>query len=286
MSEINELGAFLRARRDLTRPEDVGVSPGGRRRVPGLRRDEVAQLAGISSEYYLRLEQGRDQHPSAQVLDALARALGLAAEATAYLHKLAVPERRRPAQGRPERVPAGIRELVMSRTDMPAMVLGRYQDVLVANPLTGALHNMASGGNALRAAFLDPALRALYEDGWDRHVSGLVAALRSLAGPEARDPVLAELVGELSVRSEEFRRLWARHDVRPRTGGVVRIRHPQVGRLELNYEKLGVTGTDGQVLVLFHAAPGSEAARSLSLLAHLVPDVPAGAGPPRPPWRV
>ncbi|WP_406466433.1 helix-turn-helix transcriptional regulator [Streptomyces sp. NBC_01594] len=271
MNQTNELGAFLRARRDLTKPEEVGLAVHGRRRVPGLRREEVAQLAGISSEYYLRLEQGRDQHPSAQVLDALARVLGLEAEAAAYLHRLAAaPARRRTARRRPERVADGIRQFVMSRTDIPAMVLGRYQDVLVSNALAVALSPAhAPGENALRTAFLDPAVRALYEEDWDHIVTGLVAGVRALAGPESRDQHLAELVGELSVRSEEFRQLWARHEVAPRTSGSTLVVHPQVGPMELSYEKLAVTGTDGQVLVFFHAAPHSEAAQSLALLAHI-----------------
>ncbi|MER5917309.1 helix-turn-helix transcriptional regulator [Streptomyces sp. NPDC001982] len=271
MNRTNELGAFLRARRDLTKPEEVGLSVHGRRRVPGLRREEVAQLAGISSEYYLRLEQGRDQHPSAQVLDALGRVLGLEAEAAAYLHRLAAaPARRRTSQRPPERVADGIRQFVMSRTDIPAMVLGRYQDVLVSNALAVALSPAnAPGENALRAAFLDPAVRALYAQDWDHIVTGLVAGLRALAGPESRDEHLAELVGELSVRSEEFRQLWARHEVAPRTSGSTLVVHPQVGPMELSYEKLAVTGTDGQVLVFFHAAPHGEAAQSLALLAHI-----------------
>ncbi|MFD7896552.1 hypothetical protein [Streptomyces sp. NPDC059743] len=125
------------------------------------------------------------------------------------------------------------------------------------------------GENALRAAFLAPEVRSLYEDDWDRIAAGLVAGLRALAGPESRDPQPAELVGELSVRSEEFRRLWARHDVAPRTSGSTVLNHPQLGAVELSYKKLAVTGTDGQVLVLFHAVPGSEAARSIALLAQI-----------------
>ncbi|MEO3868710.1 helix-turn-helix transcriptional regulator [Nonomuraea sp. B12E4] len=270
MSKTNELGAFLQARRDLVRPEEAGLPAGTRRRVPGLRREEVAQLAGISSEYYLRLEQGRDQHPSPQVLDALARALGLADEAADYLHGLARPIHKRPARRRQERVPDGIRQFVMSRTDLPAMVLGRYQDVLVSNPLARALSPAnVPGVNVLRAAFLDPEVKALYENDWEHIVGGAVAALRALAGPETRDPHLAELVGDLSVRSQEFRRLWARHDVRPRTSGTALVKHPQLGPIRLNYEKLTVTGSDGLLLVLWHAPPGTPAAESLSLLAHL-----------------
>lgn len=280
MSRTNELGTYLRARRDLTRPEGVGLAGSGHRRVPGLRREEVAQLAGISAEYYLRLEQGRDQHPSPQVLDAIARVLGLPPEATAYLHGIArPPSRRRPARRRPEQVPPGIRQLVMSRTDLAALVLGRYQDVLIANDLAVALSSANTPGeNALRAAFLDPEVRSVFEDGWDQLSVGLVAGLRALAGPESRDPHLAELVGELSVRSEEFRRLWARHDVKARTSGSSIVRHPQVGAMELSYEKLAVTGADGLVLVLFHAAPDSEAARSMALLAQIAAEG-ASTGP-------
>lgn len=276
MRQTNELGDFLRARRALVRPEDVGVTPGtGHRRVPGLRRAEVALLAGISSDYFVRLEQGRDRHPSAEVVAALARALRLDADATAHLRRLARPSPRRPARRRPEHVSAGMRHLVMSRTDMPAFVLGRYLDVLVANALAVALSPChAPGVNALRAAFLDPEPRALYEHDWDGILANLVAGVRAMVGPETHDPYLSEMVGELSARSEEFRRLWARHDVRPRVGGTALLHHPRVGPLELNYEKLGIPGTGGQVLVVFHAAPGSEAAGSLTRLGRL-----AAAGP-------
>ncbi|MEO3811142.1 helix-turn-helix transcriptional regulator [Sphaerisporangium sp. B11E5] len=276
MNDSNELGAFLRARRDLVRPEDAGLNPGGHRRVPGLRRDEVAQLAGISAEYYLRLEQGRDRHPSAQVLDALAGVLGLQEQEVARLRHLARPARRRTARRRPERVPCGLRELVMSRLDTPAMVLGRYKDVLAANRLATAVYGLTCGCNILHSAFLDPGIRALYEDSWESCARSLVASVRALTGPEIRDPYLAELVGELSVRSKEFRRLWARHDLRDRSSGLLRLRHPQVGLMELNFEKLSVPGTDGQVLIMLHAAPGSPAAESLILLGNLTADTASG----------
>ncbi|MDX3078561.1 helix-turn-helix domain-containing protein [Streptomyces sp. NPDC088354] len=272
MSGSNDLGAYLRARRGLVSPQDAGLPPTGRRRVPGLRREEVALLAGISSEYYLRLEQGRDQHPSPQVLDALARVLMLDADATGYLHGLARPRRRRAPVRRPERVAEGTRRLVLAMST-PAFVQGRHLDVLVANPLATALSpHYVKGANLLRSAFLDPAVRAMYQQGeWERTIAGTVASLRALAGPETNDARLTELVGELSVRSEEFRRLWARHDVKPRTSGTSRLLHPQVGPLELDYEKLAVTGADGQLLVVYHAAPGSAAEQSLQLLRHLVP---------------
>ncbi|QUQ65061.1 helix-turn-helix domain-containing protein [Kutzneria sp. CA-103260] len=263
------LGEYLRARRELLRPEDVGLPDQGRRRVPGLRREELALLAGISSDYYLRLEQGRDQNPSEQVLEAIARALQLDSEATAYLHDLARPvARRRPAR-KAEKVGEGIRRLVMSWTDTPAFVQGRLQDVLVANPMATALSpTYREGVNLLREAFLNPSVRAMHRRDWDKTITSVVAGLRALVGPDVDDPALAELVGDLSVRSEEFRRLWARHDVGRRTSGKSYLIHPIVGELDLWYEKLGVSGTQ-QLLVVFHAESGSPSAQALNLLRSL-----------------
>ncbi|MFE1265343.1 helix-turn-helix transcriptional regulator [Streptomyces albogriseolus] len=269
MQAKSELARFLRARREWVRPEDVGLPATGRRRVPGLRREELALLAGISAEYYLRLEQGRDHNPSPAVLDALARVLLLDDEATAYLHALAGPgPRRRARRPRPESVPPGIHQLVMTHSVAPAFVHGRYTDVLLANPPARALSPCYTPGiNLLRAAFMDPQVRDLHQD-WDSIARGFVASVRALAGPECEDQRLTELVGELAVRSDEFRRLWARHDVRVRTNGVTCLDHPQVGPLHLRYEKLAVIGTD-QVLVVYHALPGSESAQALTLLAAL-----------------
>jgi transcriptional regulator with XRE-family HTH domain len=225
-------------------------------------------LAGVSSDYYVRLEQGRDQHPSQQVLDALSRALQLDDDATAHLHRLATPPtRRRRKTTRPEKVPAGILRLIESWSQTPAYVHGRYMDVLAANPLATALAPYyAKGENLIRATFLDSRVRDMYGD-WEHRTANTVASLRALVGPEVDDPRLNELVGELSVRSEHFRRLWARHDVRPKRSGMIQIDHPLVGPLELSYEKLPIPDTDRQTLSLFHAAPGSAAARALALLA-------------------
>jgi transcriptional regulator with XRE-family HTH domain len=270
MSE-NLIGEYLRARRELVRPEDVGLPDLGRRRVPGLRREEVAMLAGVSTDYYVRLEQGRDQHPSEQVVEALARALQLDDDATAHLHRLAhqPPRRRRPPR-RPERVPAGVQQLIASLSETPAYVYGRYMDVLAANRLASALVPFyRPGENLVRAAFLDPLVRDMYED-WDGVTEGAAAGLRALVGPDVDDPRLAELVGELSVRSERFRQLWARHDVRPKRAGKSHMDHPQVGPLDLGYEKLPIPNTDGQTLVVYHAEPGSRSAQALSLLASAV----------------
>jgi transcriptional regulator with XRE-family HTH domain len=264
----NRIGEYLRARRELVRPEDVGLPDLGRRRVPGLRREEVAMLAGVSADYYVRLEQGRDQHPSEQVVEALARALQLDEDATDHLRRLGTPPpraRRRPR--RPERVPVGITRLLGSLHETPAYVIGRYMDVLAANTLASALvPYYRPGVNLVRAAFLDPRVVENHGD-WERVTESSVAALRALTGPDVDDPRLAELVGELSVRSERFRVLWARHDAKPKRAGTTHIDHPQVGALDLGYEKLPIPDADRMTLVLYHAEPGSRSARGLALLA-------------------
>ena len=269
MPHENPIGEYLRARRELVRPEDIGIPDlTGRRRVHGLRREEVAMLAGVSGDYYVRLEQGRDQHPSPQVLDALARALQLDGDATAHLHRLATPPaRQRRKTPRPEKVPAGILQLFASWTQTPGYVYGRYMDVLAVNSLaTELLPYYVKGENLVRAAFLDPRVHDMHGN-WEQVTDSTVASLRALVGPDVDDPHLNELVGELSVRSERFRQLWARHDARPKRSGTVRIDHPLVGPLELSYERLPIPDTDRQTLGIYHAAPGSASAQALALLA-------------------
>ncbi|WP_017933009.1 helix-turn-helix domain-containing protein [Nocardioides sp. Iso805N] len=269
----NALGDYLRARRAQVDPASAGIVVTGIRRTPGLRREEVATLAGISADYYLRLEQGRDRNPSPQVLESLARVLGLDATATAYLLGLPSPTSRRrsssPARRTPQqRVPVGVLQLLGSLT-LPAFVESRTFDVLAANPLAHALYpSIVPGANRLRSTFLDPEDRARNPH-WERDVAGMVAAFRASLGAEVGDPATVTLVGELSLASEHFRELWARHDVRPLAGGVAELEHPAVGRLELRREKLGVGDSDGQLLVIYHAEPGSETARSLALLGSL-----------------
>ncbi|GAA3231891.1 helix-turn-helix transcriptional regulator [Nonomuraea helvata] len=271
----NPLGEFLRARRELVRPEDVGIRGVGLRRVPGLRREEVATLAGISSDYYLRLEQGRDRNPSVQVLEALAAVLRLDADATAHLIALArerpsparVTRKRKPPK--PEQVPPSIQQLIDGWTTNPAYVQNKLATVLAANPLATALSpNCVPGVNILRAVFLDPSERELRRD-WEELTEDGVAGLRARVGADVDDPRLVELVGELSLRSDRFRLLWARHDVHLQTSRVSRLRHPLVGDLELQSNKLAVSGTDGLLLVVFHAEPGSRSAELLGLLGSL-----------------
>ena len=266
----NQLGDFLRARRELVRPDDVGLRVDGVRRIPGLRREEVALLAGISADYYLRLEQGRDRHPSAQVLDAVARVLLLDDAATSYLLGLIAPQpRRRRRPPRRETVPAGVLGLLGS-VGLPAFVEGRWFDVLAANDLARALSpGLVPGSNRLRSVFLDPAERALFQD-WDAGTARLVAGFRGRIGTELDDPRVVELVGELSLGSERFRRLWARHDVRVPEAWDIRFDHPAMGELTLSCEKLAVSGTDGQLVCVYHAAAGTSSAEKLALLGSMV----------------
>jgi transcriptional regulator with XRE-family HTH domain len=268
----NALGEYLRARRELVDPADVGLSVTGVRRTPGLRREEVATLAGISADYYLRLEQGRDRNPSPQVLEALARVFGLDATATQYLLSLSAARPRRPRRPRREVVPTGIRQL-LDVLGLPAFVESRMFDVLAANRLATALSpRIRPGENRLRSIILDEAEQDLHP-GWEQYIGGMVAAFRTSLGPDVDDPRLAQLVGELSLASELFRQLWARHDVKPLAGGLTRMRHPEVGVLELRREKLPIGDSDGQLLVIYHPEPGSETARSLALLGSLAADV-------------
>jgi transcriptional regulator with XRE-family HTH domain len=269
MESSNALGEFLRARREQVRPEDVGIRRVGLRRVPGLRREEVAMLAGISSDYYLRLEQGRDRNPSVQVLDALADVLRLDADATAYLIGLAQERSHAAPKPRASQVPQSILELIDGWPNNPAYGENRYTDVLAVNALAKALSpNYRVGANLLRAVLLDPAERRLRRD-WEELTKDGVAAFRAEAGSDVDDPRLMELVGELSVRSERFRQLWARHDVRPRRGRLKPLNHPEVGEIDLRSDKLSIGGTDGLTLVVFHAVPGSRDAELLALLGSL-----------------
>ncbi|MFJ5776231.1 helix-turn-helix domain-containing protein [Streptomyces sp. NPDC093094] len=266
--EQNLLGNFLRARRELVTPEEAGIPVVGVRRVPGLRREEVAMLAGISADYYLRLERGRDRRPSLQVLESLARVLKLDDDTRSYLVGLAADRPRRTRRRRREAVPPGTARFV-SLLPVPAFVEGRHLDVLAANPLATALSpRIVAGNNRLRDVFLDPAEQDLFPD-WKGAAAALLAGFREAVGTDTDDPRCIELVGELSLASPLFRKLWARHDVRPRGSATVCFQHPQVGDITLSREKLHITGTDGMMLVAFHPAPGTEDADKLTLLRSL-----------------
>lgn len=267
--KANRVGEFLRARRDLVTPEQAGLPVHGPRRVPGLRREEVAMLAGISADYYLRLEQGRDTSPSLSVLESLASVLQLDDDATDHLISLGEPRpRRRRRAPRRESVPAGVAMLVATIA-LPAFVEGRYFDVLAANsPATALSPRLAVGRNRLRDVFLDPAEKDLYPD-WEGATERLVAGFRQSVGTDTDDQRFIDLVGELSLASPRFRALWARHDVREREGAELRLDHPQLGELRLHREKFAISGPSGQMLVIYHASPESPDAEKLQLLDSL-----------------
>jgi len=262
------LGDFLRARRGLLDPEEFDLPDYGRRRVKGLRREELALLAGVSATYYARLERGIDHHPSAQVVDALAAALGLDESAHEHLRRLAEPpplRRRQPP--RREKLAPGLDVLLSNWTTQPALVLGRYGDVLAANPLATLLHpGYTPGINLVRHTFLDPASHQICLD-WEQFAQNAAAGLRASIGADTDDSNLTGLVGELSVASEAFRCMWARHDVRELTQGDVRYYNPLVGPITLAYLTLRINGTENQTLYLFYPDPGSDDERSLNLLA-------------------
>ncbi|WP_338699497.1 helix-turn-helix transcriptional regulator [Streptomyces sp. Q6] len=273
VSELDDrggVGDFLRSRRARIQPEEVGLPGHGRRRVPGLRREEVAQLAGVSVDYYIRLEQGRGPSVSDSVLDAIARVLRLDDTETAYLRSVArpdsVPRRRRPAG---QQVRPGLKLLLATIEKAPAFVLGRRMDVLAWNALADALIGFSAMApeerNMPRQVFLNPDARALYPE-WHAVAAETVAFLRLDAGLHPKDPRLATLVGELSLADEDFRRLWADHQVKEKTYGAKRVTHPVAGELSLPYETLTVSGDPDQSLVVYTPEPGSVTEERLRLL--------------------
>jgi transcriptional regulator with XRE-family HTH domain len=271
-TDANALGDYLRARRQQVRPEDVGLIPGARRRVAGLRREELAMLAGISAEYYLRLEVGRDKKPSAQVIEALARALRLDTKGTEYLHQVAAHTGR----DTPE-LEAGAYALaeVIDEFLMPAILANRYQDVLAANPIARALSpGFTPGQNFLRWRLLDPAAPELYVD-WDDATEMAVSGLRELSGPCPNDARMQALIAELSSVSARFRELWSRAEVGYRLG-IHHMRHPLVGELYLYRHRLNAPYPGGDHVVMYRADPGSDSARALEELRSLAA-APTGA---------
>lgn len=271
-----ELAEFLSARRSRLAPQDVGLDEASaRRRVPGLRREELARLAGVSVDYYARLEQGRSRSASSDVLDALATALRLNDAERQHLHLLAKPQpAQRKRRTRPQSVDLATLRLLelFDQVWSPAFVLGRRLDVLAHNRLAGALITEfrelpAADRNQARFVFFDPHARGLYAD-WEQVAADTVAMLRSDAGRYPEDERLSALVGELSIRSVEFRSWWSNHKVERRTTGSKGYHHPLVGDLTVKYQALNPSGDPDQILIVYTTDPGSADETSLRLLAN------------------
>ena len=292
MEAKRQLGAFLRTRRARIRPEDVGLAGyGGRRRVPGLRREELAQLAGVSASYYSRLEQGQSTHASPEVLDAIARALRLDETERRHLHGLTADRRARPAGRRlpPERLTPALRQLLAQLGDIPALVVGRRVDVLAWNPAGHALfashvdpadpETPERRPNVARMVFLDAHTRALYAD-WPAKAHSSVAKLRLASGLYPDDAALAALIGELSVKSPAFAAMWADHRVKAPGTSVFELCHPLVGSLTVTCQFLG--NDEGQHLVVATTEPGSPSHAALTLLGHVTATRRVGGPEERP----
>lgn len=275
MGDSTTLGEFLRIRRGRLRPEDMGIASYGTRRVPGLRREELAQLAGVSVTYYTRLEQGQSHQASDSVIEALARALELSDDERAYLHNLARPAPRRPGAAAPASVRHSTRRLI-GALDLPAVVVGMRTEVLAWNPLghrllAGHLDHDAPDSpdrrpNLTRMLFLDPHHRDLYPR-WENSASCAVASLRLTVSRHRDDEELAALIGDLVMNSEEFAALWAAHPVAEHASGPRRLRHPEIGEVDLELETLLVADDPDHRVLIYSAAEGSASQAALHLLS-------------------
>ncbi|MGV9910208.1 helix-turn-helix transcriptional regulator [Streptomyces tendae] len=255
-NNADEIKKFLRTRRDAVRPSEVGLANYPGRRVPGLRREEVAQLAGVSVDYYTRLEQGRLTSASEGVILSIAEALRLTQAETQYLRDLLRPQPRRVAEvAPPQQVRPELLRMLNGLHDQPAFILGRRNEVLASNDLLDALftpfnHRPPAERNLLRWMLLDPAARSLYLD-WAQVTSEVVGVLRAEAGRNPDDPQIAAFVAELRAISPEFRTWWAERTVVERTWGSKRFNHPVVGRLDITYEALSLPGDPDQILFVY-----------------------------------
>jgi transcriptional regulator with XRE-family HTH domain len=274
MDNREEVREFLTSRRARITPERAGLTvSGGNRRVPGLRRGEIAALAGVSVEYYTRIERGNLRGVSNSVLQAIARALRLDDAERTHLFDLAHATgsgttRRRPTR---QRIRPALQRILDAMTDTPATVHNSRLDILATNRLGYALYSDLFAdpqrpANHIRFIFLDPCSHDFYPD-WQSSANDAVAVLRAEAGHDPYDGALTNLIGELSTRSHEFRTRWAAHNVRQHRTGTKRLHHPVVGDLELEFEKLDVTADPGLVLQAYSAEPGSPSHDALSLLA-------------------
>jgi transcriptional regulator with XRE-family HTH domain len=285
-----EIREFLATRRARITPEQAGLPAyGGRRRVAGLRREEAAMLAGVSVDYYTRLERGSLGGASDGVLEALARALQLDEAERAHLFNLARATHARPAarpRPAPQRVRPSVQRVLDAMTGLPAWVRNDRFDFLAANPLGYALYaeliaSPAGPPNNARFVFLDPRSREFYLD-WQRSADDIVAILRGEAGRSPYDHALTDLIGELSTRSEEFRTRWAAHDVRFHRTGTKKLHHPVVGDLSLTFEAMQLTADPGLTLLTYSAEPETASHDALQLLASwAATQARAGANPGR-----
>lgn len=267
-----ELSEFLRTRRARLTPADVGLPEyGHRRRVPGLRREELARLAGVSVAYYTRLEQGHGRNVSAEVLDAIAGALKLSDAEHAHLVHLAKPAHKREPAPQRQQVRPVLLQMLNAMDGVPAYIWGRRSDVLAWNRTASALFGdwaarAPRDRNWARIAFLDPAARKLFLD-WEAKAADVVGHLRLYAGQNSDDPLLAELVRELSTSSEDFRVMWATRNVKRKTHGTMPLMNPLVGELTVRYETFSLPGDQEQSLSIYHAEPGSTSEQALRTLA-------------------
>ncbi|MFF5293265.1 helix-turn-helix transcriptional regulator [Paractinoplanes globisporus] len=269
---MSELGEFLRARRSQLTPAETGVPTyGTTRRVPGLRREEVALLAGVSATYYTRLEQGESHQMSDSVVEAIANALRLDDGERVHLRRLAWPAHQNRREAKPEEVRDSLLAVVENTPGQVAMIVGRYLDLLGGNRLAYALYGLRPGQriNMAHHMFLEPSMRDLVVD-WPASARDVAAYLRMATGDLPDDPQLAEVIGALSIKSPEFAEIWATHPVAECMHGRQELDHPLVGRLTLTEETFRVPDDPGQRLIFLGATPGSDAAERLQLLDSLV----------------
>jgi transcriptional regulator with XRE-family HTH domain len=277
MAGRSDLGDFLRTYRAGLTPQEVGLPGdlnGSSRRVRGLRREEVAQLAGVSVDYYTRLEQGRHSTPSQAVVEALGRALRLDDAAHAHLIDLSKPSRPSSSRSKTptvQRVRPAVQQMLASFVDHPAVILGRRTDVLASNALATALMTdwrklPPRERNYTRWILLAPVPRERFPD-WQSVAADAVGTLRLDAGRHPDDPLLNELVGELTIKSPEFRAAWGDHRVHERTFGRKRMMHPEVGPIDLHFEALALPGDPDQTMFVYSTDPGSRSSDNLRLLA-------------------
>ncbi|MCX4903719.1 helix-turn-helix transcriptional regulator [Streptomyces sp. NBC_00878] len=266
MSNGTPLGDFLRARREVLKPHDVGLPEYGRRRVPGLRREEVALLAGVSSDYYIRLEQGRENSPSPQVLEAVAQALKLDAEAADHLNRLCLAASQRPRDWGETEVSQQLLQLMDGWEHTPAFVVGPALDIMAGNSLATALHGgFEHFDNLARMVFVDPAGREFYQE-WERAAHSCVAEIRAAYGHDPESARIAAVVTELSAESQEFAAMWQLHEVKSKSQEGKHLKHPEVGDLHIKFAAFTVNGAPHQQLVVYQAEPASPTAEAFETL--------------------